>query len=123
MQPSMSFHAQLKDEIQWYENVRNGNELPIMRISSIGRMLIGLRISRGLTQKQLALRLGVSEAQVSRDENNEYHGITIERVQRVLNALGASVEAKAVLSLEPTPGFDAAPSDDACLPDTDLVLS
>ena len=52
-------------------------------------MLIALRIYKGLTQRQLAERLGVSEAAVSRDECNEYHGITLERAQRVLDALGA----------------------------------
>ena len=109
MQPSLSFHAQLTDEIKWYQNVRSGNELPVMRIGNIGRMLIALRISRGLTQKQLAQRLGVSEAQVSRDENNDYHGITIERIQRILNALNASVEAKVVLMSEDSPEYQSAP--------------
>lgn len=109
MQPFLSFHAQLTDEIEWYQHVCSGDELPVTPIGNIGRMLISLRLSRGLTQKQFAQRLGVSEAQVSRDENNEYHGITIERVQRILNALNASVETKFVLMSEDSPEYQSAP--------------
>ncbi len=50
-----------------------------------------MRIANGLSQKELAERLGVSEAQVSRDERNEYHGITVDRAQRVLDAMGETL--------------------------------
>ena len=45
--------------------------------------------SKGFTQRQLAERLGVSETMVSRDERKEYHGITVDRARRALDALGA----------------------------------
>jgi transcriptional regulator with XRE-family HTH domain len=57
-------------------------------LTSIGRWLIGIRIARGISQRRLAEILNVSEAQVSRDERNEYAGITVERAQRILEALG-----------------------------------
>jgi transcriptional regulator with XRE-family HTH domain len=41
-----------------------------------------------MTQRQLAEQMGVNESAVSRDERNEYHGITVERAKRVLDALG-----------------------------------
>jgi transcriptional regulator with XRE-family HTH domain len=47
-----------------------------------------LRIARGWTQRQLAHALGVNEAQVSRDERDDYHGVTQERFARILQALG-----------------------------------
>ena len=94
MQPLLAFHAQLGEEISWYENVQRRKIAPANRITELGRLLIGLRIAGGLSQKQLADRLHVSEAAVSRDERNEYHGITIERAQRVLDALGANVTTK-----------------------------
>jgi len=53
-----------------------------------GKTLIALRIARGLKQKDLAEALGVSEPQVSRDENNDYHGITLHRYARILEVLG-----------------------------------
>jgi transcriptional regulator with XRE-family HTH domain len=44
-----------------------------------------------MSQKELADRLGVKESQVSRDERNECHGITLERAQRVIDALGVRI--------------------------------
>ena len=56
-------------------------------------LLIALRIARGISQRQLAERLGVHESQVSRDERNEYHGITLDRAARVLDALGVDLRS------------------------------
>jgi len=100
MEPVLSFNAQLEEEIAWYENVRRRNFPVIRRLTQIGQLLIALRIAHGLSQRQLADLLGVSEPVVSRDERNEYHGITVERAQRILDALNEStatvVEEQAV---------------------------
>ena len=89
--PMLSFHTQLEEEVEWYEKVRR-REFAVSRdVRDIGRTLIALRIANGMSQRELAERLGVSEAQVSRDERNEYHGITIERAQRVIEAMGESL--------------------------------
>jgi transcriptional regulator with XRE-family HTH domain len=87
MEPLISFHLQLKEEVEWYEKVKKGDLNLEGSVNEIGLMLIGLRIALGLSQRQLAQRLGVSEPQVSRDERNEYHGITIERIAKILEAL------------------------------------
>jgi DNA-directed RNA polymerase specialized sigma subunit len=87
MEPLQSFHAQLAEEVDWYERVRRRDFPAISRLTQIGRLLIALRIANGLTQRELAERLGVSESIISRDERNEYHGLTIERAQRILDAL------------------------------------
>src|SRR5262245_34676360 len=71
-----------------------------LSLIAIGRLLIALRIANGLTQRELARRLGVDESQVSRDERNEYYGITVERAQRILDALGATVVTRVVESTE-----------------------
>jgi len=92
--PAQSFHAQLVEEVAWYERVRRRDFEAIGTLSAIGRLLIAARIANGLSQKQLADRLGVSEAQVSRDERNEYHGVTVDRAQRILEALGETVTAR-----------------------------
>jgi DNA-directed RNA polymerase specialized sigma subunit len=93
MEPLLSFQAQLQDEVAWYERVRRRDFGTISNLTEIGRLLIALRIANGLTQRELADRLGVSEAQVSRDERNEYHGVSVERAQRVLDALNEKVTA------------------------------
>jgi len=91
MEPLLSFQAQLTEEITWYENVKRRTFDPARRLTDLGRLLIALRIANGLSQKQLADQLGVPESAVSRDERNEYHGITLERAQRVLDALAENI--------------------------------
>src|SRR5688500_651476 len=81
MQPLLSFQAQLAEEIAWYEDVRRRHFPVLHRLTDLGRLLIALRIANGLSQRDLAERLGVNESVVSRDERNEYHGITVERAQ------------------------------------------
>ncbi len=86
--PVQSFHDQLREEIESYERLRRGDFDEVLNFQGVGRLLIALRISQGLSQRELADRLGVHESQVSRDERNEYHGVTLERAARVLEALG-----------------------------------
>ncbi len=88
-EPLESFHKQLEEEVRSYERLRRGQFDEFENLQGLGQVLIGLRIARGLTQRELARRLGVDETMVSRDERNEYHGITVERAKRVLEALGA----------------------------------
>jgi DNA-binding XRE family transcriptional regulator/uncharacterized protein YjiS (DUF1127 family) len=88
MAPTLTFHEQIKEEIELYERMRRGDLGTLTSLTGIGYWLIGLRIAKGWTQKELAEALGVSEAQVSRDETNDYHGMTIERAQRILEVMG-----------------------------------
>jgi DNA-directed RNA polymerase specialized sigma subunit len=89
--PLLSFRAQLEEEVEWYERARRREFNVSHDVRDIGQMLIALRIANGLTQKELADQLGVSEAMVSRDERNEYHGITVERAQRILDVMGETL--------------------------------
>ena len=93
MNPMMSFHEQLKEEVESYERLCRGEFGPLRNLDGIGQLLVALRIAQGITQRELAERLGVHESQVSRDERNEYHGVTVERVQRILDALGVEVRS------------------------------
>jgi DNA-directed RNA polymerase specialized sigma subunit len=91
MDPVRTFHEQLKEEVETYERLKRGEFDELNNLNGLGQLLVALRIAQGLSQRQLAERLGVHESQVSRDERNEYHGITVERAQRVIEALGAEV--------------------------------
>lgn len=102
--PALSFHAQLLDEVDAYEKMRRGEVAPIQSLVHIGRMLIGMRIALGVTQRDLASRLEVSETQVSRDERNDYHGISVERAQRIIEALKGTVTVEAKIP-EPENGL------------------
>jgi DNA-directed RNA polymerase specialized sigma subunit len=91
--PLMSFHLQLVEEVEAYEQLQRGEFGKLINLQGIGRLLIALRIYRGLTQRELAAKLEIHESQVSRDERNEYHGITVGRATRILEILGARVSS------------------------------
>lgn len=93
LDPMRSFHLQLQEEVESYERLKRGEFEEIRNLRGVGHLLIALRIARGLSQRQLAERLGVHESQVSRDERNEYHGITLDRAARVLDALGVELRS------------------------------
>jgi predicted XRE-type DNA-binding protein len=94
LEPMLSFRAQLEEEVEWFERVRRRDFGVVRDLSAVGTLLIALRIANGISQRELAERLGVSEAQVSRDERNEYHRITVDRVQRVLDAMGETLTSR-----------------------------
>lgn len=91
MEPLLSFHEQLKEEVEAYEKLKRGDFGTLYSLTGIGKWLIGLRIAKGWTQSGLAGRLGVSQAQVSRDENNEYHGISVEKAQKILEVFNTRI--------------------------------
>ncbi len=92
--PLISFTLQLREEVEEYEKLKRGQFDTFVNLSGLGRTLIALRIYKGMTQKDLAEKLGVSEPQVSRDERNEYHGSSIEKIQRVLDVLEVKIQSK-----------------------------
>jgi len=93
LDPLASFAHQLQEEVEEYEKIKRGQFDEIENLQGLGRLLIALRISKGVKQKDLAGRLKVKESQVSRDENNEYHGASIDKVQNVLDALGVTLKS------------------------------
>ena len=82
-----SFHLQFSEEVESYERLKRGEFDDLENFRGLGQLLISLRIAQGLSQRELAKRLGVHESQVSRDERNEYFGMTLERAMKVLDAL------------------------------------
>jgi DNA-binding Xre family transcriptional regulator len=93
LDPVRSFHEQLKEEVESYERLKRGEFEELRNFEGVGRLLIALRIAKGASQRDLAERLGTHESQVSRDERNEYHGVTVERANRILEALGVELRS------------------------------
>ena len=97
--PMESFHLQLKEEVESYERLKRGEFEELENLRGLGHMLISLRIAQGMSQRELARRLDVHESQVSRDERNEYFGITLERAIKILDALNVRLHTK--VEIEP----------------------
>jgi ribosome-binding protein aMBF1 (putative translation factor) len=92
--PMESFHLQLQEEVESYERLKRGEFEELENFRGFGHLLISLRIAQGMSQRELAKRLNVHESQVSRDERNEYFGITLERAIRTLDALNVRLHTK-----------------------------
>jgi len=54
----------------------------------IGEAMFLLRLARGITQSQLARKLGTRREVVARWERDDYTGYTLENLQRIFEALG-----------------------------------
>ena len=89
--------AVLREQLERYEALKGGKvtsrkarslrELPIVLIEG--------RIAAGLTQRELAKRLGVPEQQIQRYEATLYAGVSLQRLQDVADALGLEIEEHA----------------------------
>ncbi len=78
----------LKSEIIDYDNLKQ-QRTPI-QIGSIEDLAIGLikaRIAMGMTQKELAAKIGVQEQQIQRYEENKYASASLARLTEIARAL------------------------------------
>jgi len=98
LDPIESFHLQFQEEVEGYEKLKRGEFDELVNFRGLGHLLIALRIARGMTQKELANRLGIKDSQISRDERNEYHGITLDRANKILEALGTQISSTVIFS-------------------------
>ena len=82
--------ADLTAEVAEYEALKAG-QVNRLRLDSFGELpqaLIKARIAAGLTQRQLAARLGLKEQQIQRYEATDYRSASLARVGEVVAALG-----------------------------------
>jgi hypothetical protein len=80
----------LKAQLAEYDALRSGAPATL-RIESFDELPVALvkaRIAAGLTEHQLAERLGVAAGQVERDEASDYHEASFAYVAAVAAALG-----------------------------------
>lgn len=80
----------LREQVREYERLREGEAVTV-DVTDVGELpgvLIQARIAAGLTQKQLAERLGIKEQQIQRYEATEYRSASMRRVSEVADALG-----------------------------------
>jgi DNA-binding XRE family transcriptional regulator len=93
--PMESFLFGIKEEIEEYEQIKVG-KIPksFMELEHVGKLLIALRISSGMNQSQLARKLNVPPSQVSRDERNEYYGVSVLTIKKHFDIYGKSLNFK-----------------------------
>lgn len=79
----------LQSELREYESLKAG-EFRLDRLTAVDELptvLIKARISQGLTQKDLAERVGLKEQQIQRYETTDYASASLSRIREVATAL------------------------------------
>ena len=88
----------LRKEIEEYEALKQQqNPIKITSIQELPLALIRARIAMGMTQKELAEKMGVKEQQVQRDEANQYSSAGFQRIAAVAEALNLKIQETNVL--------------------------
>ncbi len=84
--------ADLERELRESETSKEGGFTPdeLNVVDELATVLIKARIARGLTQKELAERIGVKAQQIQRYEATDYKTASLARMKEVASVLGAS---------------------------------
>lgn len=82
----------LSAELREYEEIKAGDVPPpdLDYIEAVSQDLIRARIASGLSQKELAERLGMPEQQIQRYEAVEYESVSLARIVQIAKALQAA---------------------------------
>lgn len=83
--------SDLRSELQEYEALKAGKfELDQLElVSGIPTMLIKARIARGMSQRDLAERIGLKEQQIQRYEATDYASVSFSRIKDIVRGLGS----------------------------------
>lgn len=86
----------LQAELREYEDLQSGARrvVELDSFEDLPRGLVQARIAAGLSQQELAAKLGIKEQQVQRYEATNYRSASLARVSEVVGALGLRIRAE-----------------------------
>ena len=83
--------ADLESELHEYEALKSGEfQMDSLRlVAELPTILIKARIAQGMSQRELAERVGLKEQQIQRYEATDYASASLARIREVVSAFGA----------------------------------
>jgi HTH-type transcriptional regulator / antitoxin HipB len=92
---------QLKQELTEYEQLKSGHILTFIlgSLNDLPTTLIKARIAAGMTQKELADKIGVREQQIQRYEASQYSSASFDRLRSIAGALNIEI-TQAVMQVQ-----------------------
>ncbi len=92
--------SKLNAEIKEFERLKSGAVKVISANSfhDLPDVIIKARIARALTQKDLALKLGMKEQQIQRYETNNFASASFSILAKIVDALDITIEEKVRLN-------------------------
>lgn len=102
----------LQEELDEYEYLQNGNfkHLQAKTLEEFPGLLIKMRIALGLSQTDLARRLGIHPQQIQRYEAHDYQSISYERVVEIARILGLGCQIEKTIIIGSCPRFELPPN-------------
>jgi ribosome-binding protein aMBF1 (putative translation factor) len=82
-----SMIEELESDIATFETHQNSDIPDLSILEDLPKTLVRARIAAGLTQAELAQRLGMKAQQVQRYEASQYASASLERLQEVARAI------------------------------------
>jgi ribosome-binding protein aMBF1 (putative translation factor) len=85
---------ELQEQIAEYERLKNSSvsDLKLGSLEELPAVLVKARVAQGMTQKDLARRLGMKEQQIQRYETTRYRSASFKRIVQVAGALGVELQ-------------------------------
>lgn len=89
----------LERELREYEDLKSGGPrvLSYASFGDLPKALVQARIARGLTQKDLADRLGLDEQKIQDYEATDYQRASLARITEIVRALGIEIREEVTL--------------------------
>ena len=81
----------LEAELAEYDSLHDATLIEATGIEELPIALIRARIARGLTQRQLAERIGLQEQAIQRYEATDYFGVSFARLVEIAEALELTI--------------------------------
>jgi DNA-binding XRE family transcriptional regulator len=95
---SQGYHehiAQIREEMAEYERIKSSSIPSALRAQTpdeLRRRMIELRLLRGLTQADLARKVGCKQSDISRLEKGGYKGYSLATLNKIARALNSRLE-------------------------------
>ena len=115
---------ELREQLEEYDRWK-ASDLSMITVSSFHELPLGLihaRIASGLTQKDLAERVGLTELQILRHEDEYYGSASLQRLRDVTNALGLRIRNDVLPPIAPASFKDLVTKLDQVGVDRDFLI-
>lgn len=88
-----SYIAEFSKEIAEFDQLAGVDRIAVARLENLGDALVRARVASGLTQAELAERVGLKTSAINRYEANGYRSANLNRLAEVAAGLDFDLEA------------------------------
>ena len=89
----LDMRASMEDQMAHYDSLKENKTIILKsrRLQDLPAMIIEYKIALGLTQKEMAKKIGMKEQQLQRYEDTDFESISFTNLLRILERVGLEV--------------------------------